>query len=258
VIAPRIVPLLRTPAFQALMIQCAAFMLVLALVVVMPRLTDLQLTVGIAALLQGTVAALISRWRRLAVWWLPIQFFFPGALMAMHALDWPPSLFLAAFIFLLALYWTTFRTQVPFFPSSTATWEAVAALVPQGRPIRFIDIGSGFGGLILSLAERRPDSEFVGIELAPLPWLASVMRAGIRRSGGRFIRGTYEDLDFAEYDIVFAYLSPAAMPALWEKAKGEMRIGTLLLSNEFPISGVKSHIIVMPVAGGPALFGWQM
>lgn len=250
--------MLRTPAFQALTIQCAAFLLEISLLTAIRHLTDLQPSLAAAALLQGTLAAVISRWRRLAIWWLPIQLLFPGALMTMHALDLPPSLFLAAFIFMVALYWTTFRTQVPFFPSSPAAWDAVAGLLPKDRPIHFIDIGSGLGGLVLSLAERRPDSEFTGVELAPLPWLTSVLRARIRRSSGRFIRGDYQDLDFAAYDVVFAYLSPAAMPALWDKAKAEMRPGTLLLSYEFSISGVKSHIIMMPIAGGPTLFGWHM
>lgn len=257
-IAARVDSIFQTPAVQALIIQCGAFLLTLALVVAGRHLADLQLNLAMAALLQGTVAALISRWRGLAIWWLPIQFLFPGALMAMHALDLPPALFLGGFIFLLALYWTTFRTQVPFFPSGRVTWDAVAGLLPRSGPIRFIDVGSGLGGLVLSLAARRPDSEFTGIELAPLPWLASVLRARCLRSTGRFIRGDYEDLDFARYDVVFAYLSPAAMPALWRKARAEMRSGTLLLSYEFPISGVKSHIIMMPVAGGPELFGWHM
>ena len=256
--APRVASIFRTPAFEALTIQCGAFLLTLSLALAIRHAADLHLSVAVAALFQGTVAALVARWRRMAAWWLPIQFLFPGALMAMHALDLPPALFLSAFIFLLALYWTTFRTQVPFFPSGPATWNAVAGWLPKNRPFRFVDIGSGLGGLVLSLAERRPDGEFIGIELAPLPWLASVLRARVRRSAARFIRGDYQDLDFAEYDVVFAYLSPAAMPALWEKAKREMRSGTLFLSYEFSISGAKSHIIMMPVAGGPALFGWHM
>jgi predicted O-methyltransferase YrrM len=53
-------------------------------------------------------------------------------------------------------------------------------------------------------------------------------------------------LDFAQFDVVFAYLSPAAMPELWKKAQREMRPGSLLISYEFPIEGVEPNLIVCP------------
>jgi hypothetical protein len=78
------------------------------------------------------------------------------------------------------------------------------------------------------------------------------------RGKSRFIRGDYEHLDFVSYDVVFAYLSPAAMPALWEKARAEMQSGALLLSYEFTIPDIEPHLISTPVDGGPVLYGWYM
>lgn len=249
---------LHAPAVQALAIQCASLLPTFMLVYGIRMLAGVQVTLALAALLQGAVAAVISRWWRLAPWWLPIQFLFPPALMAVHALQLPPTIFLIAFVLLLGLYWTTYQTQVPFYPSGPAAWEAVAGLLPQDRPVRFIDIGSGLGGLVLNLAARRPESDFVGIELAPLPWLASLLRKRLVRSQGRFVRGDYGRLDFAHYDVVFAYLSPAAMPGLWQKASAEMRPGTLLLSYEFPVPGVTPDITVTPEPSGTALYGWRI
>ncbi len=248
---------LHAPAAQALIIQGASFLLTILALRGIWVLAGMQVTIVVAALLQGTIAAALSFWRRLAPWWFPIQFLFPGALVAMHALSLPPGLFLVLFVFLLGWYWTTFRTQVPFYPSGPAAWEAVAGLLPVDRPLRFIDIGSGLGGLVLNLAARRPESTISGIELAPLPWLASWLRAWIVRSRGRFIRGDYTRLDFAQYDVVFAYLSPAAMPALWEKSRTEMRPGTLLLSYEFSIPGVVADVIVTSQTRGPLLYVWR-
>jgi SAM-dependent methyltransferase len=135
--------------------------------------------------------------------------------------------------------------------------DAVAGLLPPERRVAAIDIGSGLGGLVLELARRRPESRFVGIELAPLPWLASRLRARLSRSAAHFIRGDYEQLDFAQYDLVFAYLSPAAMDALWRKAGREMRPGSLLVSYEFPVQGQPSSRTLVPQAGGPPLYVWD-
>jgi hypothetical protein len=257
-IAPHTNVVLQAPAVQALLIQVLSFLVLSGFLYLAVRFANIHVTSLAVGLMQGGLAAFVSRLRKLAPWWWIIQFLFPIALIVVPSLGMPPILFLLGFIFLLGLYWTTFRTQVPFYPSGPVTWEAVADLLPQDRSIRFIDVGSGLGGLIIRLAKMRSESYFVGIEVAPLPWLVSFLRARITRSGGRFVRGDYCRLDFAEYDVVFAYLSPAAMPSLWEKARAEMRPDSLLLSYEFPIPGVKSHIIIMPVANGPALFCWRM
>ncbi|HEY0847084.1 MAG TPA: class I SAM-dependent methyltransferase [Noviherbaspirillum sp.] len=243
---------------QALLIQFLSFPLVLVFGALLSAVADVQLTVAFAALLQGGIAAMIARLRNMATWWIFIQFLFPVALLLVSAIGLPSWIYLAAFLVLLCLYWTTFRTQVPYYPSTAPVWNAVDASLPQGRPLRIIDIGSGFGGLVLHLARSRPESEVMGIEAAPLPWLASLLRARLMRSPARFVRGDYGRLDFADHDVVFAYLSPAAMPTLWEKACAEMQPGSLLISFEFPIPGVEPDVIVRPTRGGPALYAWHI
>ncbi|CAN7311920.1 class I SAM-dependent methyltransferase [Massilia sp. LjRoot122] len=244
------------PAVAALLLQAAAFPLTLAV-------TWLLATAGVpmsylgVALIQGLIAAALSWWRGLASWWRAIQLLFPAALVGAAQLAVPPPVFLAIFLFLLLLYWSTYRTQVPYYPSNRRVWEAVAALLPNKDPVRVIDIGSGLGGLVLDLAQRRPGIEATGIELAPLPWLVSRLRARLGGSRARFIRGDYERLDFAGYDLVFAYLSPAAMGALWRKAAREMRPGSLLLSYEFAIDDRLANRTVYPTEGGPALHIWH-
>jgi SAM-dependent methyltransferase len=229
----------RAPAVRALLLQVLSLPLTFATAWLLARTNLLHTWLGVA-LVQGGWAAVLSFVARQAPWWLAIQFLFPPVLLLAHqaadALALPPAAFLAIFLFLLLLYWSTFRTQVPYYPSGRRVWEEVARQLPAGRPLRIVDIGSGLGGLVLDLARRRPDCEVVGIELAPLPWLASHLRALATRSRARFLLGDYENLNFGNYDVVFAYLSPAAMGRLWHKAKAEMQPGSVLLSYEFIIA----------------------
>ena len=248
--------ILRAPAVQALLLQIAAFPLTLAAVYLLAR-AGFKPDYLHAALVQGLFAAGLTWWRGLASWWRAIQFAFPLALLGAGRLAIPPGVFLGVFLFLLLLYWSTYRTQVPYYPSGRKVWDAVAQALPQGRAVRMIDIGSGLGGLVLDLQRRRPESRFEGIELAPLPWLASLLRAKLARSPAHFIRGDYEQLDFGAYDAVFAYLSPAAMPALWNKAAREMRPGSVLFSYEFVIADRPPSRIVTPYREGPRLYQWD-
>lgn len=247
---------LRAPAVQALMLQCVTFPITLICVYLLAR-AGIGIDYTGVALIHGLLASLLTWWRKLAVWWLLIQLLFPLALLKAQTLPISPLVFLTTFLFLLALYWSTFRTQVPYYPSGRRVWDEVARLLPPGRPVAAIDIGSGLGGLVLDLAKRRPGSRFDGIELAPLPWLISRLRATLSGSGARFLRGDYEDLNFADYDVVFAYLSPAAMSALYKKAARELRPGAMLLSYEFLITEKAPDLDIVPTGRGPSLYVWH-
>jgi SAM-dependent methyltransferase len=208
-------------------------------------------------MLQGVFAAALTAWRGMARWWRLIQLLFAPALLLAQGFALPPGLFLGAFVFLLLLFWSTFRTQVPYYPSGPAVRAVVARLLPEDGAPRMIDIGSGFGGLVLELARARPDAQVEGIELAPLPWLASQLRALGSGSRARFRRGDYEHLDFGSYDLVFAYLSPAAMDGLWRKAHREMRPGSRLASYEFAVAGRAPDRIEVPPGEARKLHIWQ-
>jgi len=250
----------QAPALRALLLQCLAFPLTLATVWLLAR-AGLQPSYAAVALIQGGWAALLS-WRAgLAVWWRAIQFLFPSSLLLgqtlAQGLALPPGVFLAVFVVLLFVYWSTFRTQVPYYPSGRGVWDQVAGLLPQDRAAKAIDIGSGLGGLVLELARRRPDCDLFGIELAPLPWLASHLRARVTGSRARFLLGDYEKLDFGQYDLVFAYLSPAAMGALWRKARAEMKPGSVLVSYEFVIDGIEPDRRFVTTDSKKILFVWH-
>lgn len=246
------------PAVQALLMQFLSLSLVLLLMMTLATCFALRMPLAFGACLQGVLAAALSWWRRLALWWLIMQVIFLPALFALIALHLPSTIYLVVFLFLLLLYWSTFRTQVPFYPSGQAAWEAVARRLPEGRSLRVIDVGSGFGGMVTHLARVRPDCNIIGIELAPLPWLTSRIIAWLTRSKGKFLRGDYQQVDFGDYDFVFAYLSPAAMPALWRKARAEMRSGSVLMSYEFAIPEAESQITNISIINGRNLYVWSM
>ena len=150
----------RAPAVRALLIQCGAFAADPGRgVPAGPRRPAVDVLPG-AALVQGLLAAGLtlvarpgrrggarssccSRWRCCGAL----------ALRCRRGCSW------RVFLFLLALYWSTFRTQVPYYPSGRRVWDAVAApAAARAGAVRVIDIGSGLGGLVLDLARRRPES----------------------------------------------------------------------------------------------------
>ncbi len=192
---------------------------------------------------QPVAAAAIAALLRSARWWLPIHLAFTPLLAAAHSLSIHPNWYLAAFVILTWVYWSSFRTQVPLFLSNRATVAAVAALLPEGRSVHLLDIGSGIGSLLIVLARNRPDCRFTGIECAPAPWLLSRLR-GRKQANVEFLRGDFFKAPWSDYDLIYAFLSPAPMHKVWRKAQLEMRPDALLVSNSFTIPGMEPAKVI--------------
>jgi SAM-dependent methyltransferase len=205
----------------------------------------------------GCLAAALSACLRLPVWWIPLNFLFIPAAVALHEWELPPDLFLAGFVLLVLVFWTTFRTRVPLYLSSHDAGEKLADLMPRAGAPRLLDLGCGFGGLLRQLAGLRPTAVLEGVEIAPLPALVAWLRLrGLMQC--RVRRADFWRQDLAHYDVVYAFLSPEPMAALWEKVRCEMRPGALFVSNCFAVPGVEPDRIV-PLAGRNArLYVWRL
>ncbi len=189
-----------------------------------------------AALVTGAFAAGLSFFAKQDRWWLVIQLLFTPAVVLATSTTSRSEIWIGLFLGLTAVYWTTFRTQVPLYLSSRKARLALVPLLPA-TPFTFMDVGSGVGGVLTDLAELRADGEYHGIESAPVPWLISWVRLTLgRRRNCHVHLGSFWNCDLGRYDVVFAYLSPVPMPALWEKVQREMRPGSTFISNTFVAS----------------------
>ena len=189
------------------------------------------------ALLQGVLAAGIGMLLHSERWWIAIHLLFSPALVAALGLNLPPGFSLAVLAGLTFVFWTTFRGEVPLFLSNRATAEAVLGLLPKTAGLKVIDLGAGTGSLLRRLALARPDARFTGIEHAPLPYLSARLNArGL--SNLAVLRGDLWRQPLAGQDVAFVFLSPRVMPRLWQKARAEMRPGSLLVSSCFPVPDV--------------------
>ncbi len=218
------------PALKALFAQFAGVAAAMALAR-SGALAGLWPLVGAQALVAATVAAGLGSAR----WWVPIHLGFVPLAVIVHGAGIHPAWYLAGFAVLVLVYWTSFRTQVPLYLSNAATAAAMASLLPR-HPARLLDIGAGTGALLRPLAQARPDCRFTGIELAPATW--AIGRLLLRRQANvEWLRGDLFAPDWSGYDLVYAFLSPVPMAAVWAKACAEMLPGSTLVSNSFEVPG---------------------
>jgi energy-coupling factor transporter transmembrane protein EcfT len=241
------------PVVLALVAQLAAGATLLAL-----RLSGaVQAPAPVALVAHGLLAAALGACLRLPAWWLPINVLFIPAAVMLREWELPPAVFLGGFILLALMFWTTFRTRVPLYLSSREAGEKLAELVPQTTGVRLLDLGCGFGGLLRQLTRLRPRATLEGVEIAPLPALVAWLRLhGL--AGCKVRRTDFWRLDLSQYDVVYAFLSPAPMAKLWDKVRREMRPGTLFVSNSFAVPGNEPDRVVPLDGAGSGLYVWRL
>lgn len=191
----------------------------------------------------GGVALVFATLSRQPWWWRIIHAGFMPLVWLTHSLAVDPGWFLLAFVLLLLVYRGALSGQVPLYLSNKQTVAALAELLAERESPRFLDLGAGLGSTTVPLADLLPDGHFTGYENAPLTWLFGRLFSVGRDN----ISWRWEDLwqaKLAEYDVVYAFLSPTPMPDLWAKVQAEMQPGSLFISNSFPVPGVTPQRII--------------
>lgn len=232
------------PSLTALVVQVAAAVITLILLVPVLGLLGVDLALVQAAFIQGGLAAAMGAGFGLAPWWLPIHLLFAPALVWTLSFGLSPLWFFAAFLLLFMVYWSVFRSQVPLYLSSRKAWAAVADLLPGEPGFALLDVGAGLGGMLGYLSLRRPDGQFYGMEIAPLPFALAWLRSMAGKGSYQIKRGDFWPHSLAAYGVVYAYLSPVPMAKLWAKVCAEMAPGSRFISNTFAVPGAEPEKIV--------------
>ncbi len=250
----------RIPVFlRALAAQMLALLLVFLGAALASVFVEISFPPLALALVEGALAAWISRWLLLPRWWLVIQLAFVPLILLALALAVDPAWYFSAFVLLVLVFGAVHASRVPLFFSGEAAIEQLLTRISGGQAMNFLDAGCGVGSVLAHFSRARPAIQCAGIESAPLPWLVAFLRGALARPRFRVRYGSFWDLPFEQWDVVYAYLSPAAMPRLWVKARLEMRAGTVLISNSFPVPDITpSETVPWGKASTQALFIYRI
>ena len=241
------------PVLRALLAQALAFAILLALV-----RTGLRFPPLVWVLLQAVLAVFLSRSLELGPHWVFMQAALPFLVRAFWGAPIPPWVYLALFLGLALVFGGGLFTRVPLYHASQDAWVKLADLVPVRPGLRFVDLGCGFGGPVAHLAKARPDGVFFGVEASPFTWLVAWLRCALLPNAHVRL-GSLWRVDLAGFDMVYAFLSPVPMPALWAKVRREMKPGSRFASHSFEVPSETPHRVI-PVKGreGARLLIWDL
>ncbi|MDR3298612.1 MAG: class I SAM-dependent methyltransferase [Candidatus Accumulibacter sp.] len=228
-----------TPYPRQLALQCAAVFIVLSLAWPYCLLRQQTLPWLESSLLIGALAFLLASLTHQYWWWRVIHAVFAPAVVFFSGLNIAPEWYLAVFASMFLVYRGAIGNQVPLYLSNRETVRALGRLLADTPVGKFIDLGAGTGSVVCALAGTRTDIQVFGVENSYLPWVIGLLRAA-RLKNCHWTLGSFWQVSLTDYDVVYAFLSPAPMERLWLKAKHEMRPGALFISNSFNVPEVEA------------------
>lgn len=125
----------------------------------------------------------------------------------------------------------------PFVASRSDKIMTMIDLADLKEGMCVIDLGSGDGSILIAAA--RHGAIATGVEMNP--FLVPYSRWRARRAGVQncvtFIRGEIKNFPIHDADVVFLYLLPSLLGKISAKLSSELKPGTRVISNSFPIPG---------------------
>jgi len=146
------------------------------------------------------------------------------------------ALLVFALFAVISIACTTLQTGISPTMSSDKARQAMLALIDNPANGPLIDLGSGWGTLVIALARKYPHQQVIGYELSWLPWLVSVLfRYSLRLNNLTLYRKDFKKVELSNASVLFCYLFPGGMFSLHEKLNRELSNEILIVSNTFAL-----------------------
>lgn len=142
---------------------------------------------------------------------------------------------------LLIIIWS-FKNRISPMPSSLAMRKTLFASLEDCSGKRIVDLGSGWGHLIVGMARKFPKAFVTGYENSPLPFLFSFLLKGKLPVSVKMQDFFTADLKAA--DVVLCYLCPYSMEKLGDKFTKELPESAQVISLVFAIPGWKPDKVI--------------
>lgn len=105
-------------------------------------------------------------------------------------------------------------------------------------PYKIVDLGSGNGGFVREMATALPDAHVTGYEIDLIAHAKALFWRKVKNiTNASFIKKSFYDQDLSDVDAITMFHLGSSMPELREKFSKELKPGTIICANRFPLDG---------------------
>lgn len=156
------------------------------------------------------------------------------------------GLFFLVLLIALSIVWGTLKTGISPMMSSSKARQTMLAAISMDEKGALIDLGSGWGTLVISVAKKHPNKQVIGYELSWFPWMVSVLfKYSLGLNNLTLYRKDFKNADFSTASTLVCYLFPGGMVALEEKLKHDVVNNKItIVSNTFALPSYKPTKVI--------------
>lgn len=162
-------------------------------------------------------------------------------------------------IIVIGYFLSTFVKGAGYEPVPSKILDRMIEMSHPSKGQKVYDLGSGFGKIVFRVAQAT-GATCVGVEVDPIKvwWTRRAIRSKGLSGQVSVVKSNLLDADISEADMVFVFLWDGIMQKLGEKARREMKDGSLIVSYFHEIIGwqpeeedVKNRIYLYRMTNNP-------
>ncbi len=135
-----------------------------------------------------------------------------------------------------SIIYNTIKLGISPMPSSNTAFKAVSQLIDESDTGTVVDLGCGWGNLVIRLACRYPQRQIIGYELSLLPWLTTkIISKCLRLKNLTLYKQDFYQADLSDASLLICYLDPQAMYKIKKKLVSQPGSTNFLISNNFAL-----------------------
>ena len=155
------------------------------------------------------------------------------------------ALFFLVLVIAFSIVWGTLKTGISPMMSSSKARQAMLAEINMDEKGALIDLGSGWGTLVIAVAKKHPKNQIIGYELSWFPWMISVLfKYSLGLDNLTLYRKDFKSADLSAASTLVCYLFPGGMLALEDKLKHDLFKNITIVSNTFALPSYKPTNVI--------------
>lgn len=160
-------------------------------------------------------------------------------------------------IYLIAFFIKSKGELPPFIASVGAPKKAVieqaSAFLKQHPSAKIADLGCGSGSLLIPLAQKFPNHQFVGYEWDFIPYFWAKLKSH-KIPNIKFLRRDFFKEDLSQFQLVLCYLGTGEIQKrIGSKLNNELSSDSLIISEIFQLENLRK-IAETDIKCGPVIF----
>ncbi|MFH1233509.1 MAG: hypothetical protein V1649_02565 [Patescibacteria group bacterium] len=147
-------------------------------------------------------------------------------------------------ILAMQLFNVVFRGYAPFISTRSQAIEKALFEINLQPSNKVYELGCGHAGFLRAICNKFPEVEAIGVENAPLPYFLARVQIAMSGKKIKIIKKNLFDVNLSDADLIYCYLNVGMMVKLKEKFSKECKIGTIIISYQFPLDNLNPTKVI--------------